>query len=286
MLRTLGLLFIALVVAAGVAGGYWYIQQHQARLFVESLAPAIFRDWNASALKDRSVALLRTPGYEAEVGDMFQWLSQGLGPFESAAPFEGTLQLGHVDPRLPLGLYGRYKAHAKFREAEGDVEFVVFKEQGTWRICNFNVQSPALVEAAKNLRSVKPVKEAWVHGPAEEEAAVLAEAGEILRLLDSENPGDTWRRASILFQQAEPKRRFVARLSDLREKTGHLQGRKLDNVGFMFNRPGADPPGDYAVADYVATYSHDTLRERFGFYKQEGRWLFAGYHWQRVEPAR
>jgi hypothetical protein len=36
MLRALGLLFIALVVGAGIAAGLWYHQDRQARQFVEN----------------------------------------------------------------------------------------------------------------------------------------------------------------------------------------------------------------------------------------------------------
>jgi hypothetical protein len=117
----------------------------------------------------------------------------------------------------------------------------------------------------------------WNRGPADEEAAVLAQAEEIIGLLDSEYPGTAWDRASKVFQDAMPKARFTSRLKRLHEKSGHLQGRKLQGIGFMFDRPGAKPPGDYAVADYVSTYSQVTLDERLGFYKVEGRWLFSGY---------
>ena len=45
-------------------------------------------------------------------------------------------------------------------------------------------------------------KQTWMSGPADEEAAVLAEAEEIFRLMDSEDPGATWHRGSLLFQEA------------------------------------------------------------------------------------
>jgi hypothetical protein len=112
---------------------------------------------------------------------------------------------------------------------------------------------------------------------------VIAVAEDILRILDSEDPGAAWNRGSLPFQQAITKRRFVADLKRMREKSGHVQSRELQGVGFQFNRINANPPGDYAVADYVSTYSRAKLRERLGFYKQEGVWRFSAHTWSRID---
>ncbi len=69
----------------------------------------------------------------------------------------------------------------------------------------------------------------------------------------------------------------------MRQDYGHLQSRKLEGVGFSFNRPNAKPPGDYAGADFVSTYSRATVRERLGFYKQEGQWKFSAHQWNRIQ---
>jgi hypothetical protein len=61
MLRTLGLLFLALIAAAGVALGFWYHQDQQARQFVTAVTPLIYKDWNVEALTHRSVRELQTP---------------------------------------------------------------------------------------------------------------------------------------------------------------------------------------------------------------------------------
>jgi hypothetical protein len=167
----------------------------------------------------------------------------------------------------------------KFKGGDAELECVVIKEDGAWRIVAINVESEALLNAAQKAKSAPAAGSTWNRGPAEDEAAVLAEAEEILRLLDSEYPATAWDRASKVFQDAMPKARFTARLERMHEKSGHLQGRKLQGIGFMFDRPGASPPGNYAVADYVSTYSQVTLDERLGFYQVEGRWLFSGYQW-------
>ena len=48
-------------------------------------------------------------------------------------------------------------------------------------------------------------------------------------------------------------------------------------------QPLAIPPGDYAVADFVSTYSRATVRERLGFYKQESSWKFSAHQWNKIQ---
>jgi hypothetical protein len=286
MLRTLGLLFLALIASAGVALGFWYHQDQQARQFVTAVTPLIYKTWNVEALTHRSASVLRTPDYEAEVRDVFKIISPHLGPIESATAPEGTLRFGRADRQLPRGLYGKYKSTAKFHDAEATLEFLVIKERGVWRIASFQVGSPAILQGLGKHKSAKAAEHTWVKGPADEEAAVLAEVEEIFRRMDSEDPGATWHRGSLLFQEATPKRRFVADLKRLREKAGHVQNRKLQGVGFQFDMPSGRPPGDYAVADFESIYSRATLQERLGFYKHEGKWRFSRYQWKSVDTSR
>lgn len=286
MLRTLGLLFLALIAAAGVALGFWYHQDQQARQFVTTVTPLIYKTWNVEALTHRSASVLRKPDYAAEVGDMFGIFSPHLGPLHSATAPEGALRFGRVEPTMPRGLYGQYTSIAKFRDGEARLEFTVIKEQGAWRIARFSVSSEALLELMKKQPPARMAKQTWKSGPADEEAAVLAEAEEILRLMDSEDPGASWHRASLNYQEAVPKRRFVADLKRLHEKNGHPQNRRLQGIGFQFDRINATPPGDYAVADFESTYSRAKLQERLGFYKHEGKWKFSAHQWNRIDKPR
>ncbi len=284
MLRILGLLFLLLIVTAVAGGGFWLHQDGQARKFVVQVAPVIFKDWNAGALTHRSASVMQTPDYEAQVQDIFRTISPHLGPLVSVDTPQGTLRYGRAEPRLPRGLHGKYHLSAKFQKADGEIEFEVVKEDGAWRVAGFVVDSPAVLEAMAKKQAAPAPASTWSRGPADQEAAVLAEAEEILRIMDSEDPGATWNRASLVFQEATPKRRFVADMKRMRTMTGHVQNRKLQGVGFMFDRPGANPPGDYAVADYVSTYSRATLTERLGFYrKEDGKWQFSAHQWKRTD---
>lgn len=283
MLRVLGLLFLLLVAAAVAGGAFWLHQERQAREFVVAVTPIIYKDWNAAAVTNRSASLLRTPDYEAQVSDLFRTISPALGALEQAEVTDGSLHFGRADPKLGRGLYGKYTLHAKFRDGEANLDFSVIKEQGAWRIAAFGVDSPAILAAMAKKPVARTHGDTWSRGPSNEEAAVLAEAQEILRIMDSEDPGATWNRASLLFQEAVTKRRFVADMKRMREKSGHLQNRRLQGIGFMFDRPNATPPGDYAVADFVSTYSRATMNERLGFYKKEGQWQFSAHQWSRID---
>jgi hypothetical protein len=275
-----------LVVALAIAGagfGFWVHQNGQARQFVAATIPIVYTEWNADALTHRYASELQTPDFEAQVRDKFQLLAPHLGPLESTELPEGALRYGRPHPKLAPGLFGTFTARAKFRDGEATLDFLVLKEQGTWRIGEFGVESPALMEAMQRQAARKNTRPNYERGPPEEEAAVLAAAEEILRIMDSEDPGAAWNRGSLPFQKAITKRRFVADMKRMHDKSGHAQKRELQGVGFMFNRTSANPPGDYAIADYVSTYSRATLRERLGFYRREGVWRFSAHSWDRVD---
>jgi hypothetical protein len=283
MLRIFGLLFIALLLMAGMGIGYWVHQDRQARAFVAASIPVIYKEWDAAAVMRRSARTLQKPEFEAQVREMFATFGGHLGSVVSAEAPEGTLHYGRPDPGLPQGLYGEYSAGVTFEQGEGQIRFTVIKEQGAWRIARFAVESPAMLEAMRKQTPVKGTRPGYDRGPPDEEAAVLAAAEEIFRLIDSEVPATAWNRGSIPFQQAKTKRRFEAEMKRLHETTGHVQSRKLQGIGFRFDLQSVNPPGDYAIADFISTYSRATLRERLGFYRKEGTWQFSGHDWSRVE---
>jgi len=283
MLRALGLLFITLVVAGSVAGGVWYHQDRQACQFVENANSRIYATWNTDTLLRSMATVSRSPDRDAWAREFFPMMSEALGPLVSFETPEGTLRYGRPGPDMPRGFFGTYTSSAKFRNGDADLEFVVIKENGAWRIVAYQVSSPAILDAMSKKALGRSSGPTWDRGPPNEESAVLAEAEAILRMMDSESPGDSWNRASLMLQKSISKRRFVAKLERMHEDSGHLQSRKLEGVGFSFNRPNATPPGDYAVADFVSTYSRATLRERLGFYKQEGRWKFSAHQWNRAK---
>ena len=283
MLRILGLIFLALVAAAGITLGIWIYQDRQARDFIIATTPTIYTDWNAEALTHRSAGPLRTPDFEAKVEELFRTFGPHLGPLESAEPPEGWLNYGRADASLPSGLYGKYKSHARFRKGEAELEFVVIREQGAWRIASFRIESPAVLEAMKKQPAAKNAGPDFLKGPPDEEVAVRTEAEAILQLMDSEDPGASWHLASLQFQEARPKRRFLADMDRMRKSTGNLQSRQLQGIGFRLDFQQGKPPGDYAVADFVSTYSRATVEERLGFYRKEGKWLFSAHQWRRVD---
>ena len=145
MLRTLGLLFLALIVVAGIGFGAWMYQDRQARDFVVATTPIIYSTWNVEALTNRSADVLQTPDFEAKARDMFELFSPELGRLVSSEPPTGWLRYGRANAQSSSGLYGKYRSTAKFQKGEAELEFVVIREQGAWRIAGFSVSSPAVL---------------------------------------------------------------------------------------------------------------------------------------------
>ena len=213
MLRILGFLFLVVIVAAGIAGGVWFHQDRQARQFVENANSRIYANWNTDTLFRNMASDSRSPDRDAWAREFFPMMSEALGPLESSETPQGTLRYGRPAPAMPSGFFGKYTSSAKFRNGNAELEFVVIKENGTWRIAAYQVSSPAILEAMSKKALGKSSGPTWDRGPPDEESAVLVEAEEILRIMDSESPGDSWNRASLMLQQSISKRRFVAKLS-------------------------------------------------------------------------
>ena len=186
MLRILGFLFLVVIVAAGIAGGIWYHQDRQARQFVENANSRIYGTWNTDTLFRNMAGVSRSPDRDAWAREFFPMMSDALGPLESAETPAGTLRYGRPAPDMPRSFFGTYTSSAKFRNGDAELEFVVIKENGAWRIAAYQVSSPAIMDAMSKKALGRSSGPTWDRGPPDEESAVLAEAEEILRIMDSE----------------------------------------------------------------------------------------------------
>jgi hypothetical protein len=151
MLRVLGFLFLVLIVAAGIAGGIWYHQDRQAREFATRAIPVVFERWDHEGLMRRSIRELRNKDYAEGSRQMMQMFSQYLGPFESSEPLEGKVEYGQLDPSLPRSFFASYTSRAKYKAGKATLLLVVVKQDGGWRIGGFRVESPALLDAMRNM---------------------------------------------------------------------------------------------------------------------------------------
>lgn len=122
-------------------------------------------------------------------------------------------------------------------------------------------------------------------GPAEDEAAVSAQAKEVLRLLDSGQMGAAWDGASLMLQQQAPKPAFMSRLESMHGAMGELQSRTPKAVGFVTNMPGA-PPGYYAGAFFESKFARGTVDEKLVFVRQDAKWQLVGYFMSKTFNVR
>lgn len=280
MLRTVGILLVALVAAAAMAFGFWIHQAHQAREYVSRAIPAIFTRWDDQALADRTVRELRTTEFERESHDMLYRFADILGPLQSIEAVEGSLQFGKPDPSTPRMLFGVYAARAKFARGEGSIELLVAKQDQTWRIGRFVVKSPALLPMLQEKR-VRTAEAAALHaGSAEREAQVLKRATEILDLLSADDPGACWDDGAMDFKASFPRPEFVTSMHEvrrtLRSRAATLAGRRLLRTSFTEKLPYM-PPGNYSTLEFESNYSRFTLRELITLQEHDGRWLLLGY---------
>jgi len=116
----------------------------------------------------------------------------------------------------------------------------------------------------------------FLPGPAEDEAAVAAQAKEVLRLLDSGQTGAAWDGAAPALQQQITKPAFIAMNKSMRDAMGDVQDRTPKAIGFATNIPDA-PPGYYAGAFFESNSARGAVQEKLVFVRQDAKWQLVGY---------
>ncbi len=277
MLRALGVLFLVLLLAAGLAFGFVKYQDYQAREYVSLAIPAIFKSWDERALDDRTIRELQTPEFKRESGAMLEHFGEILGRLESAEAPEGTFGFGQHT------LIGIYEAKAKFEHGDCTIEMRVVRQDHAWRIGYWRVNSDALRHAMPKPGLQTDGSVVLAHGPPEAEREVLKRASGILRLLDDDSPGTCWDEAAPSLQEKASRAEFVAMIREkaraLHSKVGEPPERQLVREGFARDLPGS-PQGEYAVLEFKSNYPRYQLDERVTLIRQEDRWLLFGYKWQ------
>jgi len=282
MLRTLGVFFLAVLLAAGAAFGFWKYEDQQARAFVSRAIPVIFKSWDQRTLDTLVVRELQYSNFKEESRQTLTMFGNVLGAFESMEEPEGTLQFGKPDRSMPRALFGRYETPAKFQHGEGSIQITVVKQSGAWRIIRWAVSSPEAWQMMQKpgLQSDGSVE---LHaGPAKTEQEVLKRTIEVLQLLDDDAPGSCWDGAAPSFQEKISRSDFVTKMREksraLQLKVGEAPERRLGRAGFAENLPGA-PRGEFAVLEFASNYPRYQLDERVILIRRDDRWLLAGYTW-------
>lgn len=139
-----------------------------------------------------------------------------------------------------------------------------------------SIRFVALVLLCLAFKAQAAVSFTFVPGPAEDEAAVSAQAKDVFRLLDSGQTGAAWDGASPTLQQQAPKPGFVAGIESMRGAMGQLQERTPKAIGFATNIPDA-PPGYYAGAFFESKFARGTVEEKLVFVRRDAKWQLVGY---------
>lgn len=279
-MRFLGYLFLLLIVVAAFLFGTRYYLDRQAGAFVTQAVQPIYTSWNFEALKRRaSDRLLRTPDFDRAGREMFRAFGRALGPLQSAAAPEGGTTYSWKPDAEIRGVHADFSVQAQFEHGEAQLQFVVVKEGGVWRIVGFRVDSPAALNAVSEAIGKQRSEVSFVPGSPEATAAVTASATKAIACLDSHATGGCWDRASRHFKQDVTRQKFTSQLAAMRARSGLPQNRNVRSVGFMADVPGY-PRGEYARAVYETTFSRAKLEERLLLFKQEGEWVLSGYRWE------
>jgi hypothetical protein len=279
MLRILGFLFLLLIAATvGLFGARYYLDR-QARTYVTEALPTIYTRWDFEALKRRaSRQLLQSTDFDYSGREMFRTFERALGSLKSAAAAKGGPDIAWKSDAPVRGVYADYSVRARFERGEAQLQFVVVKEDGAWRIAGFRIESPAALDAVGGAIGQKSSAPSFEPGNPQDTAAVTASAMRAVGCLDSDAVDRCWENTSRAFKQLFAKQEFVAQIAAMRAKCGILQNRNLRVVGFMLDMPG-QARGQYAAALFETTFSRATLEEKVVFYKQDGDWLLSGYSW-------
>jgi hypothetical protein len=99
-----------------------------------------------------------------------------------------------------------------------------------------------------------------------------------IALLDAQRYGESWDRASALFQEATPRLKWETMAQTVRSPLGIVQGRKMHSATHERSLPGA-PAGEYVVIRYEThflnrPFSTETITSSR---EKDGTWKISGY---------
>ena len=154
MLKFLGITFLVLVACAALFLVWAFQQDNSARRYVASAVPAVFKEWDAEALRQRSSEeLINDAQFRAGVPQMFAILGNALGRLKTTEEPEGSAGYGWGDASPAQGTYGDYFIRAEFERGAAELHLIVVRERGGWRIRAFNVNSPVLARPSDDRRA-------------------------------------------------------------------------------------------------------------------------------------
>ena len=149
MLRALGGLLLAALVAAGVfVGGALWLDR-QASPAAERHMKLLFTEWRYDDFEFLASAAVREdPKTRATVKELLPFLRQQLGPLRQLGELRGTAGVAFGDTAHGQGIVGHYEAPARFEKADARIRMQLVREGGVWRVRGFWIDRVPVPAAA------------------------------------------------------------------------------------------------------------------------------------------
>ncbi len=104
-----------------------------------------------------------------------------------------------------------------------------------------------------------------------------------LALVDSGSYAESWDQAADVLKSAVTKQDWETKIKSVREQTGKLTSRKLQNAQYTETLPGA-PAGKYVVLQYDSVFASGSFIETaIPMQEKDGTWKISGYF---IKPAQ
>jgi hypothetical protein len=154
MLKFLGITLLVVVACAALFLVWAFQQDKSARSYVASAVPAVFKEWDVEALRQRSSEeLVNDPQFHDGVTQMFAMLGSALGRLKTMDEPKGSAGYNWGDASPAQGTYGDYLIRAQFEHGAAELRLIVVRERNAWRIRAFNVNSPVLARPRDDRRA-------------------------------------------------------------------------------------------------------------------------------------
>jgi Protein of unknown function (DUF4019) len=116
-------------------------------------------------------------------------------------------------------------------------------------------------------------------GHAAAKSGAIKAADTWLKIVDSGNYDESWKRASKLFKDHVSESDWTQKLGPARRGLGALVSRKVKSAKYLTSMPGA-PDGEYVVIQYQTSFEHkksavETVTPMLDSYRE---WRVSGYY--------
>jgi hypothetical protein len=151
----LGVVTAVLIVAAGI--GFYFLASNGAALdtasktYTEESVVAIAGNWDADQLWKRASPRLRKAATQQQISDLLAAAKDALGPMLEYRGSKGQALMSVVNAHSVVS--AQYVASGSFQKGAADFRINLVKQNETWMIEGFHIDSPAMMKRLVGVRS-------------------------------------------------------------------------------------------------------------------------------------